>query len=157
MTRTLNNAVYRALLSRESDDGELVLLTITPPVGEVIRVARNSADVTSRGQVFLGYPFSLSILKDSPDAAPTAGLQIGNVDRRITDALQTLTAAPSFKIELALFSDPDTIWYTVSGLKLQDWTADAMTVSGPLIVERFASEPWPGLYVTPAFSPTLYT
>lgn len=155
MTRTLSTAVYRALLARESTDGPVLLITITTGIGTPVRVCSGGADIVSRGNTFIAYPFNIAPVTDG-DAAPRASLLIGNVDRRITDALDKLTKPPTFKLEAVLFSDPQTVWYAVDGLKLKTYTADSITVTGELSLERFTSEPWPGVFMTPSFAPTLY-
>ncbi len=67
-----------------TDAAFFVLLTITSADGsDVSRLVNNNEPVTSRGEVFEPYPFSIVMPIDDPDQQPQATLNIDNVDLRI--------------------------------------------------------------------------
>lgn len=69
-----------------------------------IRVVWDTHDFYFAEDVYIGFPFDLTILSDDENP-PTAQLTIQNVDPRIGDTIRALTSPPRLKIQLSLSSN----------------------------------------------------
>lgn len=143
------------------DEAVLVLLTITHPSIEPIRVVNNapaedgSNDIVSRGETFIAFPFTPELPADDEDQ-PTARLRIANVDRRISESLMALTSPPELAFEIIRSSTPDTVLRRFARFELRNVTWDALEVSGELMQASFAAEPWPNIRVVPSLFPAMF-
>jgi hypothetical protein len=134
MPRSLTIPAIRQAQSEHGDDPFLVLIAIeagTP--GTYIRVVNNTENIISRGETFIGCPFSLSL----PDVTDTGlsdfSISVDNVDPQIWQGIRALNAAPLVFIEVILASDPDTPLLTTSGLRLREASATAQVITGKLV------------------------
>ena len=77
---------------RKSDTvGELVLLEIAAQsFSTILRIANDTQDWLSNGNLYLGFPFGFKPPNDTADSAPTLNLQISNVGRGIAEDLERL-------------------------------------------------------------------
>lgn len=88
-----------------NEDVDLCFVTIThPTLSEAIRVVWDTKDFILNGNVYVGFPFDITILSDD-DQPPKAQLTIQNVDRLIGEAIQNLRSPPRIRIELASTKD----------------------------------------------------
>lgn len=161
---TMSPAVLRAMFGSESDDTLIVLLTITSPGVDPIRVADNwtqrlSEDdedilygVRSRGEDYLFLPIEPT-LPTEEEAAPRSSITIRDLTQRLIPVFRTISTAPSVLMELVLYSTPDVVEASFPGLLLSNVSYDADSISADLTVESMAIEPFPAHTITPAHFP----
>lgn len=143
--------------AQETADVWLVLLTIDhPDLSAPIRVVNNKTDITSGGDLFVGFPFDIELPSDAEEEPPQAKLTIDNVSREIGQALRIITSPATVLMELILASDPDTIEVSWPGFILDNTKWDALSVSGRLSTENFTAEPYPAGTFSPAGFPGLF-
>jgi hypothetical protein len=116
----------------------------------------NGTDITSRGLTFIAYPFDLVVPDDTSDRPPQASITIDNIDRRITEYLETTSTPPSITIEIIRASEPDVIEVAWAGLTLKEVKYNKFTVSGTLTYEDITRESYPQGTFTPAYFPGLF-
>lgn len=147
--------------SLEIDEAILILLTITHPTIEPLRLVNNdprpdgSTDIVSRGETYLAYPFEPELPTDN-DEQPVARLRIANVDRRIAESLMHLTSPPELAFEIIRSVEPDVVLRRFARFELRNVTWDAIEVTGELMQASFAAEPWPNIRVVPSLFPALF-
>ncbi len=154
---TLTNGFVESAFQQDTEDVFLVLLTIThDDLTTPIRVVNNNEDITSRGDLFVAFPFEIILPDSKNDSSPRSRLVIDNVTAEIATAIRSITSAPLAAIELIMASDPDTVEksYTVFRLHNVQWTA--MQMSAELIIEFLETEPYPALKFTPNYFPGLF-
>lgn len=153
--RTLSSAAQAAILDEESDEVSLHLVTIEhDDLDAPIRIVDNIEDITSNGETFVGLPFRLE-LPDEGDRPGEARITVDNVDRRIAEAVRSITTPPSVTIQVVLASQPDTLELELSGMTLRDVTIDAGAVTGYLRFEDLSVEPIAEA-ITPSKFPGLF-
>ena len=128
------------------DDAFFALLTITSGHEDIADqekeyLVNNNEAVTSRGQVYRPYAFTITLPTEDLDQPMSVQIVIDNVDRRITEFVRALLEPPTFKIEVIISSDPDTVERRIDFMKLADVTYDAMTVTGTLVPTNPLSRP----------------
>jgi hypothetical protein len=144
------------LTARESGDPAVLLLTASHPEwGAAYRLARNTADVTSRGEVFRAAMFAADVVTDS-DGPPRATLTIPNVDREIGQMVLRLSSPPQITLEVVALSAPDEPIYRAARLELRNVSIDALAVSGDLASHDYSSEPCGRVRVIPGRFPALF-
>ena len=153
----LSTAAIRSLISRESGDAIIILLTLTHPTIEILRVARNivGQDIVSRGETYKAFPFDVTLPSDDEDV-PRVTLRIANVDRRISFALMELTSPPLVAFEIIEASQPDIVLRRYARFELQNITWDAMEVQGDLAQASLVTEPWPNIRCLPSNMPAMF-
>lgn len=153
--RTLSNAAIAAMNAPQSGEVWLVLLTISNPSIETIRVVNNNEDIVSRGNTYLAFPFEIELPGQDPDSPSSARLRIDNVDKRIVEAVRSISTPPIITIEVVLASQPDTVEIGYTDLTLRAVEYDVNSVRGELTFESIFSEPVT-LTMTPNRFPGLF-
>ena len=154
MTRSAE--FIRSAFASETDEIWLILLTIShADLTDDIRVVHNTENVTSRGDLFVGFAFELSLPLDSHERPPVAELRIDNVSQEIALAIRSISSAPSVKIEIIRAADPGTVELSLDGFMLRDVSWDAASVTGSLTLDDIATEPYPAGIFSPASFPGL--
>jgi len=157
MSRPLSNPAKQGVFAQETEQVFLPLVTIThPDLAEPIRVVRNTEDIVSRGQEFVALGFDLTLPDDSEDSVPAMKLEIDNVDRRIVEAIRTITSPAQVTTEVVLASQPDTVEAAFEGYTLRDTEYDALRVTGTLALEDVLNEPFPSGTFTPNLFPGMF-
>lgn len=157
MSRSTSLTFRQAVNAQETPEVFLILVTIAhasldPP----IRPVRNNEDIPSNGETFIRCPFEITLPIDDADQPPRAKLRIDNVDRRIVQAIRAATSAPTVTIQIVLASDPDTLEAEFTDLTLREATYDVGVVTGDLVPDLFAAEPYPGDVFSPALFPGMF-
>lgn len=122
-----------AAFDQTTDQAFFVLLTIESQGAlQPLRVVNNNEIVSSRGEDFLPYPFSITLLSDSAESRPQITLTIDNVDRAITRYVRETLQPPILTLEIILSGSPDTVERRIDFLRLSNVRYDALSVSGTL-------------------------
>lgn len=138
--RVLSTAATRALTAEETEEVFLVLVKISHgDLVSAIRVVNNIEAIEHDGETYVGLPFEIE-LPDEGDRPGEARLSVDNVDRRIVEAVRTISTPPSVTIKVVLASQPDVIEYQLDGLTMRDVSYDAATVQGYLRYEDLSTE-----------------
>jgi hypothetical protein len=132
----------------------LVLLEIDhEDLAEPIRVVNNKTNITSNGDVYVGYPFDILLPDSAEDAPPRAKLKIDNVSREIAQTIRLISSPPSVTIKIIRQETPDIIEAEFPGMTLRVVPYDALTVEGTLEFEDLVREPYPAYTFNPANYP----
>lgn len=156
MSRSLSTAAKIAMHAPDTSQVFLVLLEISHASITTLRFVNDSADVTTGGHTYTAYPFSIELPEESGEQLPRVTLTIDNVSRAITDAILSLTTAPTITMSVVLASSPGTVEAGPFALTLRDITHTAFVVQGALGFERMLEEPYPSATFSPANFPGLF-
>lgn len=157
MSRLLSGSAQQALYAAETEEAFLILLTIAhDDLAEPLRVTSDAVATTSRGDVFVPYPFALTLPDDLDDRAARARIVIDNIDRQIVLAVRSLTSSPTILIEIVRAAAPDTVEAQFVDFRLTDVSYDAYRVEGVLTIEDFTAEPYPAAIFSPSQFPGLF-
>lgn len=157
MSRPITSAARAALYAPDTSDVFLVLLTIDhADMQSPIRVCNNTADITSRGDIYIAYPFQLTLPDDEDNRPPRARLTIDNVDRQIVQAVRSLTSSPMVTIEIIRAAAPDVVEAQFQDFRFTNISYDSHMVEGDLTVEDFTAEPYPAASFSPSLFPGLF-
>lgn len=168
MSRLSAIAARADLESDSSPHALLGFLTIThPALAEPLRVVSDVMDYTFGGAPFIGLPFGFQLLTDS-DAAPTTQLRMQNVDRRIGQALRSMTGRATVQLQLLSSADFDlsqdprleigtaAVIYGFAHFTLRNVSVNATEVTGEVILQDYSTEPWPHVRATQDRLPGLF-
>ncbi|CAB5220427.1 Domain of unknown function DUF1833 [uncultured Caudovirales phage] len=154
--RSLSSRALSSAFAAQTDEVWLVLLTIThATLSTPLRFVNDYQSLTSRGNVYLAFPFEVEFPEQDPDSAGEARLTIDNIDRQIVNTIRAISSPPEVKLEIILASQPDTVEAEFSGLVLRNVAYDALKVSGTLRFEDIMTEPV-SLQMTPARFPGMF-
>lgn len=143
------------LKARETGEAALLLLTITHPMREPVRLVRNSAAVTSRGETYSAAWFEADVINDN-DGQPRAELTVPNVDRAIGFWADGLDGPPEVTLEVVGSDHLDEPIYRAARLELRNIEIQPMTVRGQLASRDYSAEPCGTIYVSPGRFPGLF-
>lgn len=155
MPRSLSATALASMHAPQTGEVWLVLLTISNPGMTTIRVVNNTEDVVSRGNTYQAFPFEIELPGEDPDSPSSARLRIDNVDKRIVEAVRSISTPPEVTIEVILASQPNTVEISYANLTLRSVEYDAGSVRGELVFESIFSEPVT-LTITPNRFPGLF-
>ena len=148
---TLRGDAYAA-----ESDLPLVLLKIDhADINPPIRVVNNKVDITSNGDVFVAFAFSITLPDIIEGAPPRAQLRIDNVSREIGEAIRAISSPAAVTIQVVRQDDTDTIEASWPAMRLTNVRYNALTVRGDLEFEDLTAEPYPWPTFSPAEFPGL--
>lgn len=104
------------------------------------------------GDMYIAFPFRVTLPKEKDRAVPTAQLEIDNVSREIGQIIRQISTPPSIDFEIVRIDNIDVTEVSYPTFKLRNVEYDALTVSGELTVEDMMREPYPQR----SFSPSEY-
>jgi hypothetical protein len=151
----INQSDIPWLLQRDGAEPGIWLATITGwDGGAAERLARNTEDITSRGQVFKAAGFGVSLPADS-DTEPRAGYSVPNIDREPGLALIENNAPLTVSYEMVRPSNPDVVVFAARALKMRTGNITPLEVTGELSAAQYDNEPYINLIVSPDAFPGL--
>ena len=151
MPRNLSTAALNEINSIDSGEVFLLLLTLvdTSSKGfDPIYIVNNNADITSQGQVYTAYAFSLILADDTGETLPQLSLTMDNVDVTLVEGMRSYTSPPQVSIQLIMASAPDNPEIEINDLVLRGVEYDKSTIRGTLIVEDVLNQKFPADRVT---------
>lgn len=156
MTQTMTQVFWDNQARMIVDDIGLWLVTLDHPMLlEPIRCASVDMDITSRGNLFLGWPMAVKV--PSQTAGPKRGsLVIQNVDPRIGKTVRTLKGQISVLFEYVSRDDPDALMQDHGGLFFKTIDGTDITISGEIVGLGGDGQSWPNARATPERTPGLY-
>ncbi len=144
------------LATRRSDDPLLMLVTITHPEVETVRLVKNTEDIVSRGNTFYSSWFSIDWVNDDSNV-PRCQFSMPHGNRKdITRRYFQKIVAPEVTIELIAASIPDEPIASVPRLDLRAIRPDAIFVTGILMGKDHTTEPLGTIYVIPSKFPAFF-
>lgn len=121
-----------------------------PELPDTVRLARNTEDVTSRGEVFTRSWFELTEPGDTDDQ-PQASLTLSNIDRQVGLGIQEVAGSRLFAtFELVRPSDPDVVVEAHRHLRVRVASISNSSVTLSLSAARLDSETYGPLRVSPS-------
>lgn len=151
---SFSERLINAVNAEYTEESFFYLLTITGT--ESIYLVNNNEPLTSNGQEFTPYPFSIILQNDSDDKVPTLKLVIDNTDLALIELIRALEEAPTFKIELVLGSTPDTIEKTIDFLKMKTVSYDKSSIQADLVSDTILFRSFPKGKYNPIQFPGLF-
>lgn len=150
---------FQARRARVTDtSGALVLLELSAPsFAEVVRIANDTRNWESGGQMYIGFPFAFKLPDDTSGQAPRAVLVIDNTGREITADLEALQPGDvvTGTMKVTDREDPDDIYMEMQlpmmGVQLTQAAATAQLGVDPLMRQQSVR-----LRYTPHTSPGIY-
>jgi hypothetical protein len=155
MARTFSTVMTGAMASQETEEGEVVLLTIEHPNFSTVRLVNANVAVESQGYTFQPFAFRATLPEES-DRVKSAQLEVDNTDRRLVTELRSAQSPAKVTLQVVLFSQPDTIDLEVGPLRLEQANISLDTIELPLGAEPVAYQPVPDGRFTPDQFPALF-
>lgn len=141
--RPLSPAARLEAEKQRSNSAWLALLDIDID-GTMFYVVNNNEPVTSNGQHYLPYAFTIILPDDSMEADPQTKLVIDNVDRMLTDGLRAATRPPRFTLRVVLSNDPDTVEIELPDMELLQPQWNVSTITATLSFADIWNAAFPG-------------
>lgn len=143
-------------LARASDDPGLMLVTITHPVLETIRLVNDANDFVSRGQTYKASWFEVDYINDDGNIQ-SCSLSLPNVvpdeiGRRYLGQIER----PEATLEIVAVTHPDEPIRRVARLELRGLTVDPIAVTGTLSGKDYSAEPLGTVMVLPSNFPAMF-
>ena len=137
---------------------EAVLITLVEVIHETgsFKFTSDAVATLSRGVTYVPKPFYASGMYYQKGQPAEAMFSVTNVDRSMVYEIRTQTTPMSVTVTVVTAQQPDTVELTYSGLQWRNPTVTGSTASGPLTMEHFLQEPFPGRRMTPARYPALF-
>ncbi len=163
MSRTTSAAFRSAVSAQQTDSAFLVLLTIQhddigPP--DTLYFVNAQKNITSLGQAYVAFPFTLTLPGDFDDELAQVQLTIDNIDQRIIAAIRGLVGPPAITISVVLAPDDSLVYDSIEAgpfeLSLRNADYDDAYITGDLKSKDILNEPYPGYYYTPQTAPGLW-
>lgn len=159
---TLSAGAIRKLMSRESDDPIIMLMTIdSTELGSPLYFCTNlpgqdiDQDTPGGTITYTAAPFEIT-WPDDQEEAPVARLVAMNVDRIVGQALEDLVYPATVTLQAVFASDPDTVEREAAQFELRNARWNAMTLTADISRQGLTTEPCPKYRVTPRLFPALF-
>lgn len=157
MSIQLSQAVLAELMKQESGEAVLALLTLSHPSwGEPVRIVNNNADVISRGNRYLAFPFQITLPKDDGESDRQATVVIDNSSLELIGALRSVTNEIPATIEIIMASLPDTVQIEYTDLVIRTIRYNKSAISATLTLDNFMNTELTSEKYTPAKYPGLF-
>ena len=150
-TSGTNEPSWAATIDGTTTDNDITWEAVGP-----IQLVNDDESVTSNSNVFIPMPFEFSLPGSRTDQIPKVEISIDNVDKRIVNAVRSITESPVMKVEVILKGSPDTVEATFDNLKIEQVRYNALKVTGSLVHEDIWNESVPQHSYTPDLFPGLF-
>jgi hypothetical protein len=157
MANQLSPELLEQLYGQQSNDPFLTLLTLTNPLfSETIYVVNNSENITSNGQEYTAFPFSLTLPIDDNETVRSVSITFDNTSLELINEFRTATQEIDVTMKMILASRPDEIQYEIGELKLKGIEYNNKTIRASLVMDDFLSVGLTSEKYTPTNYPGLF-
>lgn len=155
MANELSNEVKRQLLSQESDDPFLALVTLTHP-NFTARLVNNSSDIVSNGFTFTAFPMKIRLPADDGETVKDFTIDFDNVSLELITQFRSVNGDIGVKIELILASMPDVIQMEHTDLIIRSVNYNAQRISAKIVLDSFLAVEMTSERYTPSLYPGMF-
>lgn len=152
----VSNAYRFELFRQETSKAIIPLVTLSGPGMGTLRFAAALDDITSNGDLYKAFPFTLTLPFDDGETLPTLMLSIDNVDQTVIDNVRSATGDISVQVAIVMDSDLDTVEQQFSNLVLREINYSSMRINGKLYIDDLLNRKFPGDMYTPDEWPGLF-
>lgn len=155
--RQLSPELLAQLYGQESNDPFLTLLTLShTSFTETIYLVNNTKDITSRGNVFMAFPFNITLPADDGETAREVEIVIDNTSLELVEELRKVSDPIDCKVEMILASRPDETQISLEELKIKNVTYNKSQITAKLLMDDFLSTELASEKYTPTIYPGLF-
>lgn len=151
----LSPRAIAAVLSPDTPNIFLELVTITPPTGEPLRLVRNAESVVSRGHTYEPAGFEIR-LPDSADNLPKVRITVDNVDRALTTYARSNSDLGTLRFEVVLAASPNIVEFGPLEFRLLQWDLSVAQVEFELGFEDLLNRRLARRAMTPSEFPAMF-
>lgn len=159
MARTLPEAVVAAMNSETTDKAFFVLLKVTHSLFDTVYLVNNTENVTSNGNEYLAFPFSIVLPSDSEDLQPVIKVNVVNTTRELVSEIRLLAGnRERVKVTVSVidYDDPDTVLAEWANFEMINVEYDAQSMTFDLVIDLLVTEPFPGDSFAPSTFPGIF-
>lgn len=159
MARSLPLTVVQALYAQQTSQVYLVLCEVTHSEFTPVRVVNNTENITSNGDLYVPFPFSVILPPDQEDLQLSARLTIFDAEREVIDNLRFVAGSRELmEVTLRVIeaANPDTVLQSVSGLQVRNVSYQIGRLELDISVEGFLNEGYPRDSFTPGNFPGIF-
>ena len=158
MTRAYSSAYKSTLSAVSAPEAPFVLLEINhPALTAPIRVINDVQDITSNGNLFIGYPFRCVMPDDFEGQLPKSKLAIDNVGKDLMYWIETTYGGQGSTVRFMqiMRSRPDLIEWEIT-MNLYNVVAQMQDISADLGFENLFAKPGISRQYRPDNSPGIF-
>lgn len=157
MSNDLSTELISQLYGQVADDPFLTLFTFSHDgFDSDILLVNNSEDVVSNGKTYLSFPVKVTLPMDDNETAREVSITMSNVGLELIGEFRKVTTRIDCKLDMVLFSAPDTIQYTLEDLKLSNIQYNVQTITAKLVLDDFLGSGLTSEKYTPTNYPGLF-
>ncbi|XAT57845.1 DUF1833 domain-containing protein [Rhodobacteraceae bacterium IMCC1335] len=157
MRTTLSTQMLTAAHAESSGEVVLPLVKLTQAGwDDAICIVPNWEPVTHQDDVYEPLAFQMDLPDEEAEGVPVLNWIADNVDRRLVEALRTVSGAVAARIVWVLASSPDHIEVGPFELEMRAAQYDAQQISGTLGVEPILETQFGHLIMNPKNTPALF-
>lgn len=144
------------ITARDKEQAVLLLVTLSPPGFDVVRIVNNLVDITSNGEIFIALPLKVDLSVDDGKTLQTVKLTIDNVTLEMIEWVRSVTDPIPVLIQTIFSGEPDIIEQQISDLVIRNIKYDSHTIEGTLLADddlnqtvpsdTYNSNHYPGLF-----------
>ena len=106
--------------------------------------------------LFLFLPFTLSLPSEEEANVPKCEITLNDVGRQLIPSIRSLTSSPNVLLQLVLTSNTQYVEIEIGDFLMDNVTYNASSITGTLVVESLAIEPFPAHQFVPSSFPGLF-
>jgi hypothetical protein len=157
VARDISDVFKEAILQRGTDEILVPMITITHDfLPDPVRVCLNPEGMTSRGNLFLFYPFRFTLPEERENRAPQSKLILDNIDLALVEALRSISDAAEVTLEMALLSSPDFLEYESAPMLWRAIVYNVTTIEGIIEGPRIFYARYPADDMNPSLAPGVF-
>ena len=150
----------QSLYSPNSNDPVFYLISFPEYPSQDLRFVNNNANIVSSinepSQIFYASNFNVVLGKRESETINSATISISNIDRVISDLIQTLDAKVKILVQVILLSDPDVSIMGDTTYYLQNVHFNATTISGDLMDDMHLQDVASTIFQTSSVFPGIF-
>lgn len=157
MRSTLSTQMLSAMQSESCGEVVLPLVKLTQDGWDQnICVVPNWELVIHQGETYFPLAFQIGLPDEEAEGVPVLNWVADNVDRRLVEALRTVTGAVSARIVWVLASSPEHIEVGPLEMEMRAAQYNAQQISGTLGVEPILEAQFGHMVMSPQNTPALF-
>lgn len=157
MSNNLTNVLKGEMFSQASGDPFLMLIELSHPSFDTIRLVNNTVNVTSRANEYQAFPVRITLPTDDGETAREVTIEFDNVSRELVNEFRTVTDFIDVKIEMVLASNLDYVEIELDELKIRDISYNLNTIQAKLFSDDFLNTELSSERYTPTNFPGIFS